>query len=536
MRFLSLFSGIEAASVAWVPLGWECVAVAEIEPFPSAVLKHHYPKVPNLGDVTKITQQQIEALGHIDVVIYGFPCQDLSVAGNRKGLKHADGTNTRSGLFYIAANIIKWSRARWSVAENVPGLFSSNGGCDFASVVGELAGAKLDVPADGWRNSGVALGGKGLVEWTTLDAQFFGVPQKRRRVFIVRDTGDWQSREPLFLVPYSLQGHPAPSRETGQRVAATVSASPPSRRNGGSDPTSGHFVEIAPAITGNPYADNASREGLLVPHCMSTGQAGSEIGIGIGTTLNCNHEAPIVTHSLRGEGFDASEDGTGRRTPLVPVAIQERAVSENLANGPQGKGYQEHIAYTLEARNKVQAVAYQTSGNCGAWETGEQIGALTSGTDPNQRVIAFSSKDHGADAADISPTLRSMGHDGSHANGGSQVAPAVAFNVHSQNSCAMKGAGPSLAAIETRVSRCLDGAGFTEQQGGTLALGPVSAVRRLTPRECARLQGFPDDFLDITFRGKPAADGPKYKALGNSMAVPVIRWIGEIIAAVSAIP
>ena len=123
MRFLSLFSGIEAASVAWKPLGWECVAVAEVEPFPCALLADHYPTVPNLGDITKITQAQIESLGHIDAVVYGFPCQDLSVAGKRKGLKHADGTHTRSGLFFHASDIIRWSRARWSIAENVPGLF-----------------------------------------------------------------------------------------------------------------------------------------------------------------------------------------------------------------------------------------------------------------------------------------------------------------------------------------------------------------------------------------------------------------------------
>lgn len=223
IRFLSLFSGIEAASAAWIPMGWECVAVAEIETFPCAVLRHHYPGVPNLGDVTKITENQIKELGRIDVVVGGFPCQDLSIAGQRKGLKNADGTITRSGLFFTAAKIAEWAKCRWTVIENVPGLFSSNKGGDFATVVGELAGCKIDVPRDGWRNSGVALGQKGLIEWRVLDAQFVrveshprAVPQRRRRVFIVRDSGDWSSRPPLLLERESMQGNSPPRREAGK--------------------------------------------------------------------------------------------------------------------------------------------------------------------------------------------------------------------------------------------------------------------------------------------------------------------------------
>lgn len=224
MRFLSLFSGIEAASQAWVPLGWVCVGVAEIEPFPCSVLAHHYPGVPNLGNVEKITQHQIEKLGHIDVVIFGFPCQDLSVAGKRKGLKHDDGTATRSGLFFTAMQIVEWSRARWAVAENVPGLFSSRGGADFATVVGEMAGAEFGVPADGWRDTGAAVGAHGMVEWGVLDAQWFGLAQRRKRVFLVRDTGDWASRAPVLLEPESLLGNNPPRRETRERVTGTISA------------------------------------------------------------------------------------------------------------------------------------------------------------------------------------------------------------------------------------------------------------------------------------------------------------------------
>ena len=301
MRFLSLFSGIEAASVAWTPLGWEPAAFSEIEPFPCSVLRHHYPHVPNLGDVTRITRQQVEALGRIDLVCGGFPCQDLSVAGKRKGLMNADGSTTRSGLFFDAMRIAEWARARWTVLENVPGLFSSNDGRDFAAVVGEMAGCEFDVPPNGWENAGVAVGPRGLVEWTTLDAQYVrveshprAVPQRRRRVFIVRDSGSWANRPPLFLERESLRGHPAPRREAWQGVAGTISA----RTQGG-------------------------------------GGLGTDFELGGG----------LVTHALRGEGFDASEDGTGRGTPLVAMPIEidksggrAATVSPTLDRGSQKVG------------------------------------------------------------------------------------------------------------------------------------------------------------------------------------------------------
>ncbi len=232
MMYVSLFSGIEAASVAWKPLGWDCAAVAEVEAFPSAVLAHHYPNVPNLGDVTKITKERIEQLGHVDLLVGGFPCQDLSVAGKRAGLRNDDGSATRSGLFFTGMQIAEWSGARYVLVENVPGLFSSNKGRDFAAVVGEMAGSEFDVPGDGWGNAGFAVGPKGLVEWATLDAQFVrveshprAVPQRRRRVFIVRDSGNWTDRPPIFLVRESLLGHPPPRRQAGQRIAACTAPS-----------------------------------------------------------------------------------------------------------------------------------------------------------------------------------------------------------------------------------------------------------------------------------------------------------------------
>ena len=427
MRFLSLFSGIEAASVALNPLGWQCVGVAEIEPFPCAVLKHHYPDVPNLGDITAITREQVEALGPLDLVCGGPPCQDLSVAGKRAGLKNDDGSKTRSGLFFDAMRIVGWARARWLLIENVPGMFSSNRGRDFAAVVGEMAGCEFGVPPDGWPNSGAAVGPHGLVEWSTLDAQFFGLAQRRKRVFLVRDSGDWANRPPVLLERESMCGNPAPSREAREEVAGTVA--------GGARKRGGYSADDIPAIA-QAFGGNRTSGPLSV----SSAHGGSG-------RMDFESET-FIAHSLRGEGFDASEDGTGRGTPLVSVCI----------------AFPGRMSATQAASTEGLSPS---------------LGAL------NPTAIAFTCKDYGADAGELAPTLRSMGHDASHANGGGQVA----------------------------------------------LLTPSMAVRRLTPTECARLQGFADDHLSILHRRKPAKDGPKYKALGNSWATPCIAWIGAQIQA-----
>lgn len=274
MRFLSLFSGIESASVAWGPLGWECVAVAEIEPFPCSLLRERFPNVPNLGDVRLITQQMVESLGHIDVVVGGFPCQDLSVAGPRKGLDD-DGKATRSGLFYDLARIADWSKARWVVAENVPGLFSSKQGRDFAAVVGALAGCRIDPPAKRWENTGVCFGPKGLVEWSVLDAQWFGLAQRRKRVFLVRDSGDWANRPPVLLESASMSGDSPPSREAGENVAGTIA----SRSTGGGGLGTDFDLAGGLQVVGTiPASDGGVSSGMhpVISMCLNGGGHGKD--------------------------------------------------------------------------------------------------------------------------------------------------------------------------------------------------------------------------------------------------------------------
>ncbi|MGX9958551.1 DNA cytosine methyltransferase [Xanthomonas euvesicatoria] len=461
MDYLSLFSGMEAAHLAWSPLGWRCKGVAEIDPAACALLRHRLPHVPNLGSVTDITDEHIRALGPLDVVIGGSPCQDLSVAGKRAGLGGA-----RSGLFHHQLRIFNAARhlcgARWLVWENVPGAFSSNKGRDFAVVVGALAGSELTVPADGWSDEGVALGDNGLVEWSVLDAQWFGVAQRRRRVFAVLDTGDWAGRPPVLLERDSLRGDSAPSRQARQNVAGSLTASA-GRRGGVNDPERGQLIAFGGNNTSGPID-----VGTCLNACAS---ASGRLDFESETFL-----VQEVAHTLRAEGFDASEDGTGRGTPLIPV----------------------------------------TAFGC-------------KDSDPARSV-----------SDDVAPTLRAMGHVGSHANAGGQVA--VAFSHQAGGEQTTLGYDPSTGTTPTLTV------------GQTPALHTGMQVRRLTPRECERLQGAVDDWTLVPLPGRhkarkvtklrPAerwrqesdgswsllmADGPRYKMLGNSFAVPVIRWIGESI-------
>ncbi len=439
--YLSVCSGIEAASVGWAGLGWRCAGLSEIEPFPRAVLQHHFPEVPLYGDFTQI---QADDVGSIDLLVGGTPCQSFSVAGLRGGLGDDRG-NLALGYIKLAER----TRPRWLVWENVPGVFSSSGGEDFRCFLSGLVRWRVTIPEGGWQNSGVIAAGPvdGAygVAWRVLDAQHFGVPQRRRRVFVVGYLGDWRRAAAVLFERKSLQGDSPPRREKGQ-IAPTI----PARSTGGGglgtdfDCDGGLIerkwpAEMAPTLN----AHFGDKMGLEDQHALN------------GAGLFVPAYAPTTAHSLRGEGFDASEDGTGRGTSLVATAVQERAISENPASGPQGKGYQEDTAFTLEARGTPQAVAFALRGR---------------------------------DA----------------------------------------GAVPEVSGEVVNALRSASG-------GSTRDMIASSAVRRLTPVECERLQGFPDNWTRIPYRNKPTdkcPDGPRYKTIGNSMAVPVMRWMGERISMV----
>jgi DNA (cytosine-5)-methyltransferase 1 len=475
MRYLSVCSGIEAATVAWHPLGWTPEAYSEIEKFPAAVLAHHYPQTPNLGDMTNYKEWNI---GDIDLLVGGTPCQSFSVAGLRKGLD-----DPRGNLALVYLGIAERFHPRWLLWENVPGVLSSSGGRDFGSFLGAMAQL-----------------GYGFA-YRVLDAQYFGVPQRRRRVFVVGHLGDWRRAAAVLFEQHSLQGHPAPSRKKGEEAArnvaigideecnATINGTGPLLRGGqggtrnavacfqkntrdevrylggdgqiagalaassgmkqtnyicapvsptlraggnktGGDRPPGTDVDTADSLIVTPChttgagfwkegygtlrgREQDSHENLI---CMSTGQASAEIGIGIGPTLNCNHEAPIVCH--------------GTQDPCV------------------------------------SGIAFAQGRNSGG-----------------ENVLCFQSSQSGIREVLTHATL--------DANNGSR-----------------------------------------RHNGGIQGV----QVRRLTPTECESLQGFPRGYTNIPWRKKPEApDGPRYKALGNSMAVPVMRWIGERIQMVDEI-
>lgn len=406
MKYGSVCSGIESATVAWHPLGWRAAFYAEIEPFPSAVLAHHYPQVENRGDITKFMEWPDAA---IDVLVGGTPCQDFSIAGRRAGMDGARGNLT---LTYLA--IAERYRPRWLVFENVPGILSIDDGRAMGAFT-----RRLGQLGYGWA-------------YRSLDAQYFNLAQRRQRVFVVGSIGGWASAAAVLFERASLSGNPPSSRQARKDVAGTITSS-----------------------LARGSADEGERSTLIA----GTLQCGSKSA---GSATNQDAESGLlIAHSLRADGFDASEDGTGRGTPLVPVAFDCKA------SGRNGFG------------------------------TGE-----------------------------IAPTLRAMGHKDSHSNAGGQIA--VAFQERGRASGRELDVGGDIAYALTAPA----GGGRSQERN---ILTPSMAVRRLTPRECERLMGFPDDYTFIPYRGKPAADGPRYKALGNSKAVPVVRWIGTRIQMVEQI-
>jgi len=477
MRFLSVCSGIEAASVAWHPLGWKPLAFAEIEAFPRAVLAHHYPDVPCHGDFTRLRDEAF--IVDADVLVGGTPCQAFSVAGLRGSLSDERGNLTLE--FVRLANAVDDLRRdagrppAYVLYENVPGVLAVSDNA-FGSLLAGLVGHDAPIhppPGRGWTYSGVVSGPRRVAAWRCLDAQYFGLAQRRKRVFVLarEHPGGWECADALLPIIDSLSGHPAPRREKGEGITPILEAG---------------------ARTGISTTDLRAGSGIGEPgDPMFTLQAGKQHAV-----ARCD--------TARQTRLD------GESETFIPVAFDCKAGGET------------------------------------GFAIGQVAGALRGeGHGGGHAAIAFSCKDHEADAGDLAPTLRAMGHDGSHANAGGQLA--VAFQ-SSQS-----------GVREVQSHATLDANNGSRRHNGVVA---GSIARRLTPRECERLQGFPDDYTLIPLsKGQRraveaemadyyrrtsqemsdddlkrlAADGPRYKALGNSFAVPVVRWIGERIQAVEAL-
>jgi DNA (cytosine-5)-methyltransferase 1 len=503
VRFGSLFSGIGGFDLGFEQAGLTCEWQVEIDKDCSRVLENRFRDVRRFADVNDVGK-----LPAVDVICGGFPCQDLSVAGKRAGL-----AGERSGLWFQFLRIIESNLPRWIVIENVPGLLSSDEGRDFAAIL------------------------RGLVEcgyclaWRILDAQYAGVAQRRRRVFIVGSLGNGSCAEILFESE-SVSWNPPTRGESGPGVAASVKASAPNRRNGGSDPIGDEFV-IAGTYqnTGHGWWNESP-----TAQTIRTPEGGGSM------------EANVVTHALRSEGADASEDGTGRGTPLV---VAEAVDVRNLRMQPDGtSGTLQHKksgGYSLNYQNPIMAFTLHGSDKTVNTATETDIAGSVRTKAPGSiensstTIVAFSSKDHGADAGEISPTLRAQNFKDSHINGGGQIAIAFAenqrgevrtANITPQLSCSggKPGSGYSAVAFHENKSGQLSEADVLGVRAGAShsyqGVGGAFGVRRLTPRECERLQGFPDDWTLYDSEGKEISDSARYRMLGNAVAVPVAKWIG----------
>lgn len=462
LTFGSVCSGIEAASVAWEPLGMSPAWFSEISPFQSALLAHRFTSVPNLGDMTSI--EVSDSLASIDVLVGGTPCQAFSVAGLRNSLDDDRG-NLSLAFCRLSRRIAAYGRLKFVVWENVPGVLSTKDnafGCVLAGLVGEPD--PIRPAGEKWTDAGCVYGPEGAAAWRCLDAQYVGLAQRRKRVFVVFCPGGWTDPAKILFEWEGMRRDSPPSRTSGESIAASLTRGADSSVRGGyagrrrEDDMNllAGPLDCRATAGGFPGTDGAC-SGHIVPDICGTLSDGTHMGRGLtGRTptvdelsrclnaggmgrLDWETETFIpvnggafeeTAHTLRGEGFDASEDGTGRGTPLIAVhATQDPCVDE-------------HLAFAL-GRNSGQENAIYVARTLGS--------------------------NHGNIKAE-------------HAWTGQLVPYRV-------------------------------------------------GVRRLTPRECERLQGFPDDWTLIPYRGKPASDGPRYQAIGNSMATNVMRWIGRRIVA-----
>jgi len=399
MRYLSLFSGIEAVSVAWEPLGFECVGLAEILPYQSSVLKHHFPNTPNLGDVFKIDAQAIKKLGKIDIVVFGSPCQDMSLAGKRLGLNAIkEDTNHSSRLFFEGVRIFRLAQehcgARFMLWENVYGALVSQEGKDFGTILETLVGVKFSGDRLVWGNEGVVCGTSGLCEWAVLDSQWFGVPQRRRRVFALLDTGDWRNRKPILLEAEHLRKVVGTNEEKREENSVVFSDSfdPNFRRK--------------PIVYEQHMSDFRIKEVDVFPTITAKwGTGGNKVPF-----VQTFDRQGIAQYSDNPVASTVSARDWKSATDLITYAIAENVIDRQVHNGGNGDGISKETCYTLNAT-------------------------------------------------------------------------------------------------------------------GVHAIANKYQVRRLTPVETERLQGFPDNWTNV---GNPSI-AKRYNALGRSMAVPVMKWIGQSI-------
>jgi DNA (cytosine-5)-methyltransferase 1 len=527
--FGSLFSGCKGMDSGLESAGMVCAWQVEIDPQCSAVLRYHDPNLPRFSDIKETSKDD---LSPVHLIAGGSPCQDLSVAGTRTGL---DGE--RSGLFHELVRVVDSQPAAWVLWENVDGALSSNGGADFGIVLRELSGFWPSAPRDGWRSAGFCVGPKRWCVWRVLDSEYFGVAQRRYRVFLVAGPRNGTCCPEVLLEPDCLPGNPPPSREAGAGPAGALTSGASGSggwRAGADEAAAGQIVL---ALTG--------------------------CGVGAsGADDNQAQAGHLVAHTLCGEGFDASEDGTGRGTPIVAVArplttrpglshdetTDTLVVSRCLSTrGGQRLDFESetlvpipyHLAQITSGENRSNpqpgdpapalngdprlAIAFQERGREGgrSLEYQEELAyALTTGGVPF--IVNAAESTAKVSHARQSETARALDSTGGFAasQGGTVV---------------LEGGLPPVAStLKASHQPSYDAAG---DGPGPVNFIPTSyGVRRLTPRECERLQGYPDDFTRYGIDRKGTAyelkDSPRYRMIGNGVTKPVATWIaGRIVNA-----
>jgi DNA (cytosine-5)-methyltransferase 1 len=648
MKYISICSGIEAASTAWHGLGWTPLAFSEIEPFPSAVLAHHYPEVPNLGDMSKFREWPEELLAECELLVGGTPCQAFSVAGLRKSLDDARGNLS---LIYVQMfhhiNEIRRKHGRSSAIalwENVPGVLSTKDnafGCFISGLLG--VDDTLETQDGKWPKAGFFCSEAVRVGYRVLDAQYFAVAQRRRRVFLVAvpceliaSAGERACPSEILSLRESVLGNPPTRGEAWQAVAGSVAE----RAASGGEPyhldramfNQGVNAQYDPQITDDGVAASMVARGPAAVMWNASDQANAERLVDQAGTLNCNkgqrggwiapsgHPDPAYALSA-GNQSKGGVFGSGRDsqdTFVVGVGSMAVRTAQTSANG---HGVAQEVAHTLD-QVQGQAIAFkpgQSEAAGGTFVTEEFAPTIQSQNNGSTAVPAVAFKPshftRGKDGKpdEIAPPLsadadkgdqdtvimrQSIGFNWQNGGGygnandglgiteegtgplsrsqvpacvtgqrthalttraaaveedgtgrGTPIVPAVftkakrAQSVNDDESWVPGEVAPTRNQFDvgdttaTTVAVAFNAYQRTEGEatwpigasdGRKVEVGVRQAmqVRRLTPTECCRLQGFPDDHCDITFRKKPAADGPKYRALGNSMAVPCMAWLG----------
>ena len=485
IKYGSVCSGIEAASVAWHGLGWEPQWFSEIEKFPAEVLRHHYPNTPNYGDMTKF--KEWKNAKSIDLLVGGTPCQSFSVAGLRKGLD-----DPRGNLMLTYLAMADRFKPKWIVWENVPGVLSSNRGRDFGTFLGALGKV-----------------GYGFA-YRVLDAQYFGVPQRRRRVFLVGCLGDWRSAAKVLFESESMSGNPPPSREKGQRVADCLTV--------GANQYSGFNGEPVEAVGYAASSFGGYRDGVGTVRAAGDGfetlavQSKSGWPADTTATLNASFGDKMGLEDQHING------GASMFVPADTVGSLCARTGRSNSDQQAVSGHLIADENKSEVRDVMGTITARMFRSLGARDVEE--GAIIPQTSAVRRPnpIAFGAQNSSSQGDGVSthvtPTLDTS------------KTPAVLWSIMPQNS------GKDYKARAVDVTQPLMAGGPVGGNQGGDVIQQSMAVRRLTPIECERLQGFPDNYTRIAYGKKTEEDcpvGPRYKALGNSMAVPCMEWIGKRI-------